>query len=313
MAQTLAARVLQLASSLLGRFSPQVQTRLVGWVQLGVEVRVKSDQDDTSTQAAALTYAAFLSLFPLLLLGLSVTGVLVRYGASTEWFHQLARAIPGLDALINNQGHLLAKSAGDLGLIGLIAVLWTGSVLTSRGERAMGVVFGLERRVLVNRTRALAITILLGLCLLASLTLTGIVAGLRIGGALTVPTRLAAGALLFVLELGYFTVTYRLLTLGHKIPMREHLRGALLMTIGWTALKYIGNVFVDHTISRASALYGTIGAVFGLLLAIRIASWIFLCGAEITSIALRDRGDPWAPKRRARWSTRSGARTGRGA
>ena len=43
-------------------------------VQVSVEVHVKSGADDVSTQAAALTYAAFLSLVPLIMLGLAVPG-----------------------------------------------------------------------------------------------------------------------------------------------------------------------------------------------------------------------------------------------
>ena len=71
MAQTAIARAIQLVSEFLGRFTPPVQTRIVRGVQLGVEVHVKSTEDDVTTHGAALTYAGFLSLVPLILLGLA--------------------------------------------------------------------------------------------------------------------------------------------------------------------------------------------------------------------------------------------------
>ena len=81
-AQTALARAIQMTSQLLGRFTPGVQTRIVRGVQVCVEVHVKSGVDDVSTHAAALTYAAFLSLVPLIMLGLAVTGTLAATAAA---------------------------------------------------------------------------------------------------------------------------------------------------------------------------------------------------------------------------------------
>ena len=81
-AQTALARAIQMMSQFLGRFTPAVQTRIVRGVQVCVEVHVKSGVDDVSTHAAALTYAAFLSLVPLIMLGLAVTGELEATAAS---------------------------------------------------------------------------------------------------------------------------------------------------------------------------------------------------------------------------------------
>jgi membrane protein len=266
-----------------------VQTRIVRIAQLAVEVHWKSRLDDVSTQGAALTYAAFLSLLPLLLLGLSITGSLVHSALASGWYERLTQSVPGLDDVVGSYGDTLAHNAASLGVIGFVGVLWTASVLTSRAQRALTTVFGLKRR-LTNRARAVGITIALGICLLASLALTGVVAGLRMGGLLTVPARIVTGALLFLLELGFFAVAYWLLAPSSGLKPIDHLPGAVVMTLGWTVLKYVGNLVVDHAISRASALYGTIGAVFGLLLAIRIAMWTFLYGAEVSAIGLRERG-----------------------
>ena len=103
-AQTALARAIQMTSQFLGRFTPGVQTRIVRGVQVCVEVHVKSGVDDVSTHAAALTYAAFLSLVPLIMLGLAVTGKLeATAAADANWYLEFVNAIPGLAPLIESQ------------------------------------------------------------------------------------------------------------------------------------------------------------------------------------------------------------------
>jgi membrane protein len=301
--QTWLMRAIQLTSSFLGRFSPAVQTRMVRAAQLAVEVHVKSEEDDVSTHAAALTYAAFLSVVPLVVLGLAVTGELLRWNASEgEWFARLIDAVPGLESLVSAREDALRQSATSLGLIGLVGVLWTASVLSSRATRALAVVFGLPRRAVINRVRSLGVTIGLGIVLFVCLALTGLVLGLQLGGLLTVPTRVVSSVALFLLEVGFFTLSYWVLTPRRELRFRDHLAGGTLMAIGWNALKYVGAFFFDRAIGRASAIYGTLGAIFGLLLFIRVTMWLFMYGAEVTSIARRtrfeDRGAAPAPPAR---------------
>jgi membrane protein len=283
--QTSIARALQMVSELLGRFSPGVQTRIVRWVQMAVEVHAKSRADDVSTHAAALTYAAFLSTVPLIMLGLALTGGLLRSStADADWFSQLVGAIPGLASLIESKETQLTKSATGLGLIGLIGVLWTASVLSSRATRALAVVFGLPQRSVVNRVRALGVTIGLGIALFVSLGLTGLILAIETRGVLSVPAQLLSSLALLLLEVGYFTLAYWLLTPRRELWIVDHVSGGVLMASGWNVLKYLGAFFCDRMISRASALYGTLGAVFGLLLFIRVTMWLFLYGAEVNSL-----------------------------
>jgi membrane protein len=304
--QTWLLRGIQLTSSFLGRFSPAAQTRMVRAVQLSVEVHVKSDEDDVSTHAAALTYAAFLSVVPMIVLGLAVTGELLRWNASEgEWFARLIDAVPGLEPLVAAQENALRQSATSLGLIGLVGVLWTASVLSSRATRALAVVFGLPRRSVVNRVRSLGVTIGLGIALFVSLALTGVVLGLQLGGLLSLPTRILSSIALFLLEVAFFTLAYWVLTPRRELRFVDHLAGGILMAIGWNVLKYLGAFFIDRAISRASAVYGTLGAIFGLLLFIRLTMWLFMYGAEVTSIARRTRFEdrhaaPASPVRTAR-------------
>jgi YihY family inner membrane protein len=289
-AQTTLARAIQLASQFLGRFTPRVQTRIVRAVQVCVEVHLKSGVDDVSTHAAALTYAAFLSLIPLIMLGLAVTGALeTTTTADARWYTEVVSSIPGLAPLIESQQQTLTANAASLGVVGIVTVLWTASTLTNRAQRALGIVFGAPKRVIANRFRALGVTIGLGVTLIATLALTGLIVGLHVDGLLSFPLKVGSFLVLLALDVGYFTVAYWALTPLRGVPLREHLAGGVLMAAGWAILSFVGVYLVDRSISHASALYGTLGTVFGLLLFIRLAMWLFLYGAEVTSLVHRIR------------------------
>jgi uncharacterized BrkB/YihY/UPF0761 family membrane protein len=68
--------------------------------------------------------------------------------------------------------------------------------------------------------------------------------------------------------------------------MRDLVPAALVCAVGWTMLQGIGSWFVARQVAHWSALYGAIATVFGVLLFLRIAAWIFLAGAELAATLL---------------------------
>src|SRR5262245_21617931 len=95
LAETWVVRAIQLVSVGLGKLTPRVQTRLVRAVQLGVEVHLKSREDQVSVYAAALTYNAFLSVLPLALVGLSIAGFMVDELGAPGWLQRVMEEVPG--------------------------------------------------------------------------------------------------------------------------------------------------------------------------------------------------------------------------
>lgn len=281
-------RLLQWVSVQLGRFTPRVQTRIVRSAQVAVEVRGKSRVDDVSTQAAALTYATFLSLLPLLLVGFWLAGTAVTSVGRSDWFQELIAAIPGLSAVGLDSLREQLQARADIGFVGLIGALWAASVLSSHAERALSRVFGVRRRSVVNRFRAVLITVVLGAVVIGGLVVGALVQSFDLHGPIAVPVWIAVRLILLLIEFGYFLLLYKLLTPSKTLRWRDHLPGAILMTAGFAALKIIGGVLVNLTIEHWSSLYGTIGGIFGLLLIIRLAMWIFLFGAELSSVLVRE-------------------------
>ena len=114
---------------------------------------------------------------------------------------------------------------------------------------------------------------------------TGIVSAVRVATGLEVPFRVVGFALTAAMEFGLFLLAYAVLTPG-SIGWRAHLPGALVMTAGWELFKLAGGILLASYVSRATLLYGTIGAVVGLLVFLRLASGLFVFGAELSAVLL---------------------------
>jgi uncharacterized BrkB/YihY/UPF0761 family membrane protein len=51
---------------------------------------------------------------------------------------------------------------------------------------------------------------------------------------------------------------------------------------GWLGLHLLGAAYVSQVVTRSTALYGTVGALFGLFAFIYLTMWLLLLGAEIS-------------------------------
>ena len=122
------------------------QSRLVSLVRA---VGARSRVDDVSTHAAALAYQLFLSAFALSLVGLALLGLaedLLPFELPEGTGEQFA--------------NLTGASATTLGVVSLLALLWTAAALSRRASRALGVIFRTGPEDIVRGgVRALATTL----------------------------------------------------------------------------------------------------------------------------------------------------------
>jgi len=280
---TVLFRTIQWSSVQLGRFSPRVQTRIVRAVQLAAEVHVKSAEDDVSVHAAALTYNCFLSMLPLALVGVSLAS-LIHEPDPSQWTGRLLETVPGLAPLVQEHMAAVESSRTSLSVIGLIGALWVGSTLTSRAQRELDTIFGGRQNFVVNRVRALGVSIVLGALVIALLMTSAFLSRLTADGVIGLAMYLVVRLAIVLAMFGYWVMTYRLLTPTKGVRLADHLVGAVWMTVGFELLRVVGGLYIGNFIAKTTAVYGTIGSIFGLLLFIRLAMWLFLYGAEVSSI-----------------------------
>ncbi len=244
-------------------------------------IGVRSQTDDASTHAAALAYQLFLSTLALSLVGVALIGLaedLLPFELPEGTGEQFA--------------NLTGASATTLGVVSFLALLWTASGLSRRASRALAVIFrtGPEDAVR-GGLRALGTTFALIVLVGALPVVTGIVSAVRVSSGLEIPFRVLGFAATAAMEFGLFLVAYTVLTPG-SIGWRSHLPGALVMTTGWELFKLAGGMLLAYYVTRATLLYGTIGTVVGLLLFLRLASGLFVFGAEVSAVLLDRRTGP---------------------
>jgi len=248
--------------------------------------------DDLGTQASAWAYTAYLSLFPVMLLALSVAGYVLA-GRTEEDLRELFETLPGIGPLLERYLDGIVVAREGLGLIALAGVVWTATGLAGRTTAALARIFRIPEPGLVRRrVRALVSMLALGGLLLAALALSSFVAGVELPGTLGLLGRIGSLLGVAVLELAFFLLSYRLLTPDGGPPVRDHVPGAIAMTVGWNVLKLIGGLVVARVVVRASALYGTIGAVFGVLVFLRLAAVLYLGAAELSALLREQRREP---------------------
>lgn len=250
--------------------------RTHAWLGFPLAVRQKYSDDQGGYLAATVTYYGFFSLFPLLLVFVTVLGYALD-GDPHLQRRILSTTLGQLPLL--GKGSIRALSGNAYALaFGLAAALWAGMGVFLAAENALNHLWGVPFRrrpdFLRSRLRALELLLLLGGGALASTALGGAVAfGSGLGWAATV----GAAVVSTVLDFGLFWVGFHLLMAG-RIEWRCLRGGAAAAAVAYEGLQVLGGYYVGHVLAGASRTYGTFGTVIGLL------SWIYL-GAHVTLLA----------------------------
>jgi membrane protein len=267
---------------------PQLPSRFIAPL---AEVAARPQIDDLATHAGALTYGSFLAIPPLLLFASSIVGFVFagRPQAAHNAVNELVKLVPGLSSVVTAQVQAAVEGRVTLGIVGLLGLLWTASGFASRLRHALGLIFRTEwGGLLTGRIRGTVIGLLMVAAFVALAAFTAIEAQLSKDHGATLAAVFESAAFAvggFVL----FLVTYRLLTPGKGITLRDHVPGALVFTVAWLVLTALGGLIFAELIQKSTALYGTIGGIFGFIAFLYATMWSLLVGAELSAVLLSRR------------------------
>jgi YihY family inner membrane protein len=247
----------------------------------------KYGDDNGGVLASNLAYSAFVSLFPLLLVLVTVLGLAasVDAGFRQQILDAVASQIPLIGHQLTGNVHALRRSSIIGLVVGLAGLVWGTTGLAQSGLFAMEQVWnvpGPARPGYLQRlTRSLAFLGLLG----AGVIITTGLASLSTYGQKAVGYVVLAEALAAVANAGMFLAVFRALT-PKGVPLGRLWPGAVAGGIAWTLLQILGTYLVHHYLSSDS-LYGVFGTVLGLMAWIYLAVQVTIYAAEINVVLAR--------------------------
>jgi membrane protein len=264
----------------------------------GLRMQQRISAVNGSVQAGGVTYFGFLSFFPILALAFFAVGYVARIWpeAQDNLETVLGEMLPGLIGDGPNQISLQAiqDNATAVGLIGLAGVTYAGLGWLSALRNALTAVFDKPQEARPNfvlgKARDLMTLVVLGIALLASVSVSGLVAGfsedllrwLQWPGSASRVLTLVGIVLGLAVSTGVFVALYWLLA-HPRLPLRSLAGGALLAAVGFEALKWASTYLLQLT--RNQAAFQAFGIALILLVWINYVSRIALYGAAWAATA----------------------------
>ncbi len=248
--------------------------------RLGFPVAVikRYGEDEGGSLGALIAYYGFFSLFPLLLVFVTVLGFVVQgdQKARESVLHSTLSQIPIIGTQLQSQAAPLKGSAIALA-IGLVGSILAGLAVTGSTQNAFNKIWRIPRRrrfgFFAWRLRGLGLLGLLGVLTILS-TAAAAYATDQTGGALAA----ILGVLIaLAVNLLLFFIVFRLMS-AEEIHTRDLLPGIVLAAVLWQVLQHAGGIYVEHVIRHAKETSGLFAIVLGLL------SWLYL-GAQVLILA----------------------------
>lgn len=268
----------------------QQRSRTAGFL---VAVVYKYIDDQANYLAALITYYAFVSLFPLLLLLTTALGVILR--DRPEWREQIVEsAISQLPLLGNQLSEPDALSGGTAAVvIGVAGALYGGLGVGTALQNAMDTVWAVPRYVrpdpIKARLRSLMLLIVLGTALIGTTVLTAV--GKNWANLGIVGTGGVVVASL-VLNTAVCVVAFRVTTV-RSLTVLQVLPGAVTAATLWQLLQWFGATYVSSVVASASVTNSVFAIVLGLLAFLYLVGTSLLVCAEINAVRV-DRLHPRA-------------------
>jgi YihY family inner membrane protein len=244
-----------------------------------VGVIKKYGDDNAGVLVTNLAYAAFISVFPLLLI---LVTVLVNVAADDPSLraHIISGAtsqFPYLGRQLTDNIHALRRSTVAGLVVGLLLLVWGVTRLAQAGMFTMAQIWNLPGPDRLGYFPRLARSVVFLLVLALGVAVSTLLAGLVTFGHHALAFRALAQLLAGLANIALYYLGFRVLT-PRTVRRRQLLPGVLAGGVCWSVLQAVGAYLVHHYL-RADSVYGTVfGTVLGLL------AWIYV-GAESTVYA----------------------------
>lgn len=240
------------------------------WSALAYAVIKKYGEDGAGSQAVILTYYAFLSLFPLLLVLSTLTSLIASNhpALQRDIIRSTTNYFPVLGSQLSNHINTLHKNGLAL-LVGIVFTLYGSRGVADAFRRGVQHIWHVPKaqRQGFPRTipNSLIIIVVGGFGFIIASISTGLAAAAGHGPAFRL---LSVAVNLFIL---FWLFTFLLnVCLPRQVPIKDTKSGALAAAIGLVILQALGGYLLKRELKSLDALYSYFAIALGLLF------WIYL-------------------------------------
>ncbi len=252
---------------------------VLGWL---LRVQERFGELNGTALANGIALQTFLSIFPLIIVAISVAGFLSA--GDPAFTDDLVDAL-GLQGEEAERIEELVANAEDsrraASVVGLAGLLITGLGLVAAVQRSIDVSWQTLGAGLKDKLRAFVWLVGAAAIFVGSFALSVI---LNFLPGIFAPLAILAGlAVNVALFLWTFTWLGRL-----PVSWKRNLPGAVLCAVGFEVLKIVGSIFVPRLVANSSALYGSLGIVFAVLAWLAFFGRLLVYGSVVNVLTYED-------------------------
>ena len=251
-----------------------------------VAVIKKTGDDQGGNLAALVAYYAFFSLFPLLLVFVTLLGFVLTTSQLQSVEHSVAMNFPGLTGRKGIIQFTTLKGSAFALIFGIVASLYSGLGVTNGVQVALDTVWAVPKKerpdFLQSKLRGLFMLLSLGVLFIVATLVSGIVSA-GFGGA---GTKILGILVSYLVNCGLFFAAFRF-TVDDSVPTRALRSGILLAAFFWTLLQSLGGLYVHHVLKSLSGTYGIFAIVIALLVFLHLGARLTLYAAELNVVLER--------------------------
>lgn len=245
----------------------------------------KYGNDNAGALTVQLTYSLFTTVFPLLLLLVTILALVLAGdpSARTRVLHSAFSEFPVVGTELSRNIHVMKRNSAFGLAVGIVGLVYGTTGLAGTGLYTMEQVWnipGPQRPGFAPRMlRSLLFLATLGIGLIVTTVLSsfGTFGGHRFWEEAVAELLAASG------NVGLYVAAFRVLT-PPVVRTRQLVAGAVFAGVAWTVLQAAGGFVVNHYLKGDNAVYGTFGTVLGLIAWIYLGSEITIYAAEINTV-----------------------------
>lgn len=246
-------------------------------------------RDGCTQRAAAISFFALFSIFPLAILSVAVLGLVMDDAAVRR---QVVNFLLDRLPLTQDQGRrdlakallTVTRNAAGLSVLGILTLVFAASNVMGSIRQALNAAFRVQddRPPFQAKLWDLLMVGIFGILLTLSLALTLFDRFVKESDNFIATVILSLGQVLpLILAVGVFTGIYRFVS-AKRPPLRDIWPGVLVATLGYELAKFGFTLYLTN-FANYDPIYASLGSVIAFLVFTYIAAFVALLGAEFAA------------------------------